>query len=150
MDAETNNELWEVETGDQVHKVNFAEMTAWINQGTLLRIDRVRNPSLRWIEAGKVPSLLEFFNAKDAGEPIGPVVTTNEPEDITITGLPVRATDACGVHPLVPAIYICGTCNNLFCQECPVSSDGLETGCPFCGAACSSLAEMVKQRRETV
>src|ERR1041385_4165128 len=32
---------------------------------------------LRWIEAGKVPALIEFFNAKDLGTSPEPIITTS-------------------------------------------------------------------------
>ena len=53
-------EIWQVESNGQIFESNFDEMTLWINQGSLLRIDRVRKNNLRWIEAGKVPALVEL------------------------------------------------------------------------------------------
>src|SRR5436309_13667501 len=75
MNTDTAQELWQVEANGEIFDTNFAEMTTWIEEGSLLRIDRVRKGNLRWIEAGKVPSLIAFFNAKDDGQPSPPVVT---------------------------------------------------------------------------
>ncbi len=162
MDAETNHELWEVEANGQVLSTNFAEMTAWIGAGSLLRIDRVRKGNLRWIEAGKVPSLLEFFNAKDASEPLPPVISTTTTEVLGVTeqaqqftnaaAAPTSAdptSDVCSMHPDAPAKYICDTCSNLFCKACPNSYGGNVKICPFCGAMCRPLAETAAHTQQT-
>src|SRR5436190_7763298 len=81
---DTKQESWQVEAGGRVFDTSFDEMATWIAEGSLLRIDRVRKGNLRWIEAGKVPSLTEFFNAKDAAEPLGPVITTTHVETLGV------------------------------------------------------------------
>ncbi len=154
MDAETNQELWEVEANGQVYQTDFAEMTTWIGEGALLRIDRVRRANLRWIEAGKVPSLIEFFNTKDASEPPPSVVTTTKTEVLGVSETTrefVNATtpepsadplpDVCSMHPDAPARFVCDTCQNLFCKACPSSYGGNVKICPFCGAMCSPVIE---------
>ena len=79
MTDEQTLESWQVEANGQIFDTNFGEMTAWIDEGTLLRQDKVRKGNLRWIEAGKVPALLAVFNAKDNGEPLPvPVITTTK------------------------------------------------------------------------
>lgn len=75
-----NNEIWQVETNGQVFDAQLEEIASWIGDGSLLRIDRVRKGNLRWIEAGKVPALDKFFNAKDSTEPPIPVVTVSSTE----------------------------------------------------------------------
>ncbi|MFN0139450.1 MAG: hypothetical protein ACKVQW_05110 [Pyrinomonadaceae bacterium] len=72
-------DTWQVDAAGKVYDTNFDEMTSWIAEGALIREDKVRKGNLRWIEAGKVPSLIKFFNAKDAGQPIIPVVTVSQP-----------------------------------------------------------------------
>lgn len=157
MDAGNNDEIWQVETGDEVYEVRFAEIAERIQQGSLLRIDRVRKSNLRWIEAGKVSALVEFFNAREAGETNSPSITTTEgtsrmangPQ--THPGTPVlRATDACCVHADVPAAYVCETCNNSFCKACPNSYGSSVKICPFCGAMCRSLAEIINARGQAM
>ncbi len=70
------NDFWQAEVLGQIYETNFAEMAEWISDGALTPTDKVRRGNLRWIEAGKVPKLLPFFNAKERGiEP--PVVQTN-------------------------------------------------------------------------
>ena len=163
MDAEINQEIWEVEANGQTYQTSFDEMTAWINEGSLLRIDRVRKGNFRWIEAGKVPSLFEFFNAKDAAEPPPPVITTTTTEVLGVPtpqpqqfvnapAVPVSpepAPDACSMHPDAPARYICDTCGNLFCKACPNSYGGNVKICPFCGAMCSAFAEVAAPTQQT-
>ncbi len=165
MDAEINQEIWEVEANGEIRSTNFAEMTTWIGEGSLLRIDRVRKANLRWIEAGKVPTLLEFFNAKDASAPALPVISTTNTEVLGVATPPQQqfvnpqsqspttpldgasataasSSDACSMHPDAPAKYICDTCSNLFCKACPSSYGGTVKICPFCGAMCRSFAEV--------
>ena len=163
MDAETNQESWQVEANGEIFDTNFAEMTAWINEGSLLRIDRVRKGNLRWIEAGKVPTLIEFFNAKDAAAPLPPIVSTTNTEILGVADQPhqfvnqsaktqssIPDSDACSMHPDVMAVYVCDTCANLFCKACPNSYGGTVKVCPFCGALCKSVAQVEQARSETV
>ena len=168
MDVETNNEIWQVESGGDVVETSFDEMAAWIASGSLLRIDRVRKGELRWIEAGKVPSLIEFFNAKDAAAPADPVITTTHIERLGVSESPASAggrsvgvnptfgtptnaaVEVCAVHTDAPAAYSCETCLSAFCKACPTGYGSSVKICPFCGAMCRSLAEavVVKDQRE--
>src|SRR5215218_2659263 len=70
------NEIWQVDVGGQVYEASLAELTQWIAEGSLLPQDRVRRGNLRWLDAIKVPTLYGFFNAKDLGVPLPPLVTT--------------------------------------------------------------------------
>ncbi len=166
MNTEQSQEMWQVESGGEVFDTTFAEMTTWIDDGSLLKIDRVRKANLRWIEAGKVPSLLAVFNAKEAGEPVSaPVVTLTKLGPATVPGsssgnppnftqsplnksvrssanTSVQDEKMCAMHTDVPAIYICETCANLFCQACPNSYGGTVKVCPFCGAMCAPIAQV--------
>ena len=163
MESDSAQELWQVEAGGEVFNACFDEMTAWIDEGSLLRIDRVRKGNLRWIEAGKVPALIEFFNAKDSRAPQPPVVTTTNFERLG----PERAAEApaavlgaqlpdaleaaaCIMHPDARASYICDTCGNSFCKACPNSYGGTVRICPMCGAMCKSLEQAKKIQTETV
>ena len=71
---ENTQELWQLEANGKIFETNLSEISTWIGEGAVLRQDKVRKGNLRWIEAGKVPSLVEFFNAKDAGEPARPII----------------------------------------------------------------------------
>ena len=175
MNVETNNEIWQVESGGDVVETSFDEMAAWIASGSLLRIDRVRKGDLRWIEAGKVPSLIEFFNAKDADAPADPVITTTHIERLGVSasgsppyeggvstvsgdgvvlsvtsGIEQPAANVCAVHTDAPAAYSCETCLSAFCKACPTGYGSNVKICPFCGAMCRSLAAPVaaKDNRE--
>jgi hypothetical protein len=70
------NEIWQVDVGGQVYEASLAELTQWIAEGSLLPQDRVRRGNLRWLDAIKVPVLYGFFNAKDLGITLPPLVTT--------------------------------------------------------------------------
>lgn len=162
--TEQTHESWQVEANGQIFDTNFAEMTTWIDEGSLLRIDRVRKGNLRWIEAGKVPSLVAVFNAKDNGQPLPPpVITTTRlsptilpgesASDRPVTSLPASpdsdAEPACSVHEDAAAVYSCETCANIFCKSCPNSYGGTVKICPFCGAMCKPLAQLEKARNES-
>ncbi|MBK9216118.1 MAG: hypothetical protein IPM59_11055 [Chloracidobacterium sp.] len=165
----TAAETWHVEANGEVFETNLDEMANWIAEGSLLRIDRVRKGNLRWIEAGKVPALTGFFNAKDAAEPPKPVITTTHTEILGVAPAPA-STDAgfgvvnttfggagpangqngtsavCAVHGDAPAAYVCETCDNHFCRACPNSYGGTVKICPFCGAMCSSIEKIAAAR----
>lgn len=159
MNAEPTEESWHVEANDEVLDTNFAELTAWIANGTLLRIDRVKKGDLRWIEAGKVPSLLAVFNAKDNGQLTAPpVVTTTKlggpvmlassrKSANTVSGSKstksepeINGAAVCSLHAEIPAAFVCGTCTNLFCRACPTTYGTSVKICPFCGAMCTPIA----------
>ncbi len=172
MVSEQDREIWQVDAAGRIYDVDFAEMTSWIDEGSLLRQDKVRKGNLRWIEAGKVPSLVAVFNAKDAGTPVDPpVITTTRLEPSTFSGpaetktlnfsRPARQTiqtggevsgpdtgSQCCVHPDLPAAYLCGTCSSKFCRACPNSYGGTVKICPYCGAMCSSIDQVRKLQKE--
>src|SRR5688572_13861303 len=62
-----SNEIWQAEVLGQIYETNLEELTQWITEGALLPDDKVRRGNLRWLEAGKVPPLMPFFNAKANG-----------------------------------------------------------------------------------
>lgn len=70
-------ELWQVEVKGQIYETNFSELTQWIGEGAVLREDKVRRGNLRWLEAGRIPNLISFFNAKDLNIQPEPVTTTS-------------------------------------------------------------------------
>ncbi len=153
MDA-SPGEIWQVEVGGATCDATFDELTAKIADGSLLRIDRVRKGNLRWIEAGKVPVLVAFFNLKDDSKPIAPSITTTSADapvqsrgNVEVPVPPPPQPTACSVHSDAPAAYACETCGNSFCKACPNSYGGTVKICPFCGAMCKSLAEL--ERRQT-
>lgn len=70
MNANNSQEVWQVDVNGQVYETNFEGLISWIGEGSLLRGDKVRRGNLRWLDAGKIPSLVNFFNAKESGEPL--------------------------------------------------------------------------------
>lgn len=165
----TTGEVWQIEAGGRIYDAPFEELTSWIQDGALLRIDRVRKGNLRWIEAGKVPALIEFFNAKDAASPTTAFVTTSTTTEILGVAEPaasfsnhqphaaspafeppfaaVGGEHVCAMHPEIPAAYFCDTCSNAFCKSCPNSYGGNVRICPFCGAMCTSLAAVEQEQQ---
>lgn len=169
MNSEQTQEKWQVDARGKIWDTNFAEITSWIDQGALLRQDKVRKGNLRWIEACKVPSLLVVFNAKDNGQSLPPPTVTmtklgptsipgdssTNPPNFTpqysdpIVDTPVipdvSGEPVCNLHTDIPARYVCGTCASLFCKACPNSYGGTVKICPFCGAMCNPIELVEKQ-----
>ena len=141
MNSYNSQELWQVEANGTVYDTDFAEMTSWIDNGTLARNHKVRKANLRWIEAGKVPSLMSVFNAKDNGQPVAPVITATMLAPTQLSGIdPASPSNGCSMHPEIDAVFVCGTCSNQFCKTCPNSYGGTVKICPFCGAMCKPLS----------
>ncbi len=174
MEPEIRQETWQVDANGKIFETNFSEMTEWINDGSLLRQDKVRKGNLRWIEAGKVPPLVPIFNAKDNGQPLSPpiVTTTNVnpsrpaseasanppnlppiPDNFSVPDVGKAATPSaepiCTIHADAPAAYLCETCSNQFCRACPKSYGSTVKICPLCGAMCKSMVEIAKVRTAT-
>jgi hypothetical protein len=192
------NESWQVDVNGEVLETNFQGLIDWIDEGSLLRIDKVRRGNLRWLEAGKIPLLYGFFNAKDMGQPMPLVQFSTTEAEISIglsTEMPTIAaesTDAtqnfapsqtnvspannwtvnenlpptqifqphvqnfyqpqleqqipangvCLIHEDAEASYVCDTCVNQFCKECPKGYGGAVKICPMCGSMCSSIKQI--------
>jgi hypothetical protein len=86
---ENENNFWQAEVLGQIYETSFAEIAQWIADGALMPTDKVRRGNLRWLEAGKIPPLMPFFNAKAQGiEP--PQVQTN----VTDASLPPNENTA--------------------------------------------------------
>jgi len=63
MNPTDNQNIWQVNAGGQIYEARFEDLPQWIYEGSLLPQDLVKRGNLRWIEAGKVPALMQFFNA---------------------------------------------------------------------------------------
>lgn len=169
MQEQNLNEIWQVEVNGTIYEAAFSELAEWIDGGSLLPDDKIRKGNLRWIEARKVPSLVPFFNAKAAGEPMPLVVNTtvappppaatpepaapvpNVPEPASPAAEPVSVaaalpvpgdTSVCSVHAGVESFYICDGCANGFCKACPKSYGGTVKICPACGSLCRPAVEV--------
>jgi hypothetical protein len=162
-------EIWHIESGGHIVDTNFEELTTKIEHGELLRMDRVSKGNLRWIEAGKVPSLMAVFNALDGEQAPKPVITltklgpTSMPGGSTVRRTPnsgpnttvasvsaVNAAPVCAMHEDMPASYVCDTCFSNFCKACTKSFGTTVKICPYCGAMCSSIEKIETARVEAV
>jgi len=92
MSENSSADIWQIDVNGQIYEAPFDEMAQWIAEGSLLRGDMVRKGSLRWIEAGRVPTLIQFFNAKEDGNPIIPVVVAGDDNPQTSNFQPVAET----------------------------------------------------------
>jgi hypothetical protein len=174
-DRKFSNEMWEAEVLGKIYETNLEELTRWIGEGALLPEDKVRRGNLRWLEAGKVPPLIPFFNAKADGSEPPPVQTAavkaaDAPPQTESFQIPTPAAAnaefgndvsgqrageflhagqiVCIIHPEEEAKYLCETCENLFCRHCPNSYGGSVKICPMCGAMCRSLAESAAKKEK--
>ncbi len=76
------DEIWQAEVNGEVYDTTFGELTVWIADSALLESDKVRRGNLRWLEAGRVPPLSPFFEAKVNGtEPPAVHVTVTDAAD---------------------------------------------------------------------
>lgn len=161
MNAQEN---WQAEVNGQIYEASFEELAQWISEGAILRQDKVRRGNLRWLEAGKIPLLIEFFNAKEEGI-APPVITTtavqteqtftetktennfetDNPNFINENNLNWQASqqtsDFCAIHNELEAVFVCESCLNGFCRNCPKSFSSVKI-CPFCGSMCKYAKEL--------
>lgn len=97
------NESWHVDVNGEVFETNFQGLVDWISEGSLLRMDKVRRGNLRWLEAGKIPLLYGFFNAKDLGQPM-PQIQFSTTEGEPVTEMPTQqAQNLAGTQNFAPA-----------------------------------------------
>lgn len=148
------NEMWQAEVNGQVYDAAFSELAAWVGENALLPDDKVRRGNLRWLEAGKVPALMPFFNAKEIGIappeiPVSAVDGENADADVQIQTANFAAdsienghfqdqqnqAEFCVFHPDSEAEFICETCFNNFCEACPQDDGFSGKTCPMCGAS---------------
>jgi hypothetical protein len=199
---QTPPEVWQVEVNGQIYEANFEELTQWIAEGALLPQDKVKRGNLRWLEAGKIPTLYGFFNATEPGVSPPVLTTTNVAQTVenapaqtktftapttviqnsvtqnftesstetfsnpeqTFTGNLTQpqssfaanfqdytdspTSNTCSLHPTEEAKYVCGSCRNVFCKNCPKSFGGCVKVCPNCGEMCKQIEEFAaKQQR---
>jgi len=161
MSLDQHIDIWQVEAAGQIYSTNLEEIANWIDDGRLTREDKVRKGELRWIAAGKVPLLISFFNAKERGSEIPPVVTSTEQvhhgesgnSDILPTdSSPVLLKNSfgntnpnenavCSEHRDRSAAYVCSSCSGYYCSACPRSYGGSVRTCPKCGELCHPIVE---------
>ncbi len=178
-------ETWQVEVNGKLYETNIEGLAKWIDEGSLLAEDKIRRGNLRWIEAGKIPHLDTFFNAKKLG--IAPplvsktfvnqiendkihntnngvninnnsqlIIDEASPSETIEQKLPVNKItnnrtkinkNICAVHADVKPRYVCETCANVFCKECPNTYGSVKI-CPFCGAMCRTI-ETINEKRKS-
>ncbi|MDQ3132307.1 MAG: B-box zinc finger protein, partial [Acidobacteriota bacterium] len=91
-------EIWQVEAGGQIYEARFEELAQWIEEGSLQRQDKVRRGGLRWIEAQKVPGLIELFNEKDSINFVSSTTVAQVSENFQ--------SSAGNISSALPAVYL--------------------------------------------
>ena len=104
MNVTDFQEIWQVDAGGQIYEANFEAMAHWIFEGSLLPQDLVKRGNLRWIEARKVPALLNFFNAKEQGMPL-PVFATTTDGQATVENAPAQTQNFVSPPTISPHPY---------------------------------------------
>ncbi len=167
MHSET--EFWQVEVKGQVYHTNIDELRQWISDGAVLRDDKVKRGNLRWLEAGRIPSLISFFNAKDLGTPSSTSASsvtysnsanvnldeTAEHKNLNVADVSQNAftvsnhESSCANHFGEEARYECDSCASKLCGECPNRYGSVRT-CPNCGSFCTEITKIeIKQIQAT-
>lgn len=169
-------EIWQVEVNGTIYEAPFAELSDWIDGGSLQPDDKVRRGNLRWIEAKRVPSLIPFFNAKQKGLPM-PVTVSTTPAEIPIeqviptaelSAVPINAAPATAFHSTAPTNaqipadsgaclnhadaegkFLCTSCGIGLCRDC-VRSYGSVRICSSCGSMCKTRDEIVTAAKASV
>src|SRR5215218_5705745 len=67
MKAET--EVWQLMTHDGVYQADLPTLKQWVAEGLVLPTDKVRKGELKWIEAGRAPTLRRVFAGEEVPEP---------------------------------------------------------------------------------
>lgn len=74
------SEVWQVEIDSRIRDTDLEGLRALILEGGLLKHHKVRRGELRWLEAGKVPALADFFSQYAAAAPDLHIRETGTPE----------------------------------------------------------------------
>lgn len=140
-----SSDFWQAEVSGQVYDTTFAGIAEWVNEGSIRSSDRVRRGNLRWIEAGRVPALLPFFNAKGNGLTLNDVKFKHTEFLNNTRRIDSPDSNNCFVHTEQKAVFQCEICLKNYCEIC--FSDEQTKDCPMCGANCRSLdlPEQVRQ-----
>jgi hypothetical protein len=125
-------EMWQIEVGGQIYETSFDELPQWVFEGSLLPQDKVRRGNLRWIEANKVPVLLQYFNAKERGEPPPNIVNLQKAN--LAKNPQFSEKRKCAIHSDVNSTFDCEVCASSYCQNCLETAYSAGKTCPMCGA----------------
>ena len=68
MKAET--EVWQLMTHDGVYQADLPTLKQWVAEGLVHPTDKVRKGALKWIEAGRAPSLRRVFAGEEVPAPL--------------------------------------------------------------------------------
>lgn len=155
--------MWQAEVNGQIYDAAFSELAAWVGENALLPNDKVRRGNLRWLEAGKVPALMPFFNAVEIGIappqiPVSAVSGENADADVQINTVNFapefdetrqfqdepETMEFCVLHADAEVKFVCETCFNNFCGMCPQDAGSLGKLCPMCGALVKSVIKQTQ------
>ena len=124
-------DVWQIEVNERIYDASFEEVIEWINEGAILPEDKIRRGNLRWIGAGKVPELYEYFQAANfREESSNSVVTSNSRSNEVYTNFQVenfkKSTDQNNDLTQVSVNNLPQTINSSnFAKEVSIEENGL-------------------------
>jgi hypothetical protein len=98
-------EVWQLETHDGVYQADLPTLKQWVAEGIAQPTDRVRKGSLKWIEAGRAPSLRRVFAGEEVPEvtqeEVATVAADPQHAHAVVTGVPHTHDAATETHARV-------------------------------------------------
>lgn len=91
------NQIWQVDVAGNIYETDFAGLTQWIAESSLLPEDKIRRGDMPWIQAKMVPSLEPYFRGQPpqaSGNVITNAQTYNPSESQVHINTPVDLADA--------------------------------------------------------
>ena len=147
-------------TVEGIFETDLETLKEWILEGCVLPSDKVSKGNLSWIDAGLVPKLKGAFNGdtRPAPKPVNnsfeafvaanpefsstqTVATTSlVPANVSVA----PSADYCQNHPQAEPEYVCRTCGEVFCKDCPKVVRSVAV-CPSCGDLCRKYQQVSEQ-----
>jgi hypothetical protein len=87
-------EIWQVTTHEGVFEIDLPTLKQWAREGSVLPTDKVRKGALKWIEAGRAPSLRRVFSGEEKAEAVEHAQVSSGPRSMHAPdGQPVPSRD---------------------------------------------------------
>lgn len=112
---------------------------------------------MNWVDAGLVPKLKAAFNGdmRPAPKPVdnsfealvasNPEFSASQTTALVPANISAAPTaDSCHTHPQAEPEYVCRTCGEVFCKDCPKLVKGVAV-CPLCGDSCRKYQTVTEQ-----
>lgn len=172
-----SHDIWQIFVQDRTYEASYDELIQWIKEGSILPEDKVKRGNLRWLDAGKIPELTNYFKNQvfenDAAnfaalpEPATTQVFTHFQVGETNVQSELRANfgsgaftnqpneaqaelKICSIHPERDCFYVCEICGSFFCRDCPNTFGSSVKLCVSCGGMCIGYEEFEASGKKIV